>query len=541
MKIRARFGLRLVLLLGFSAVSFHPVPARAEQRFDVIPQSWITGCGRTFNGEGEARGETLILPSVPGAPASQATQVASKLLTPDNRIPINPLCYRPPAGIQKAMVGGRKAVISVRRGTRDGKQTNSRENERSQQLTITADEHTVTAIRSLNWSQFRVLQDDFANWLVAQNQPKYLFDRFKKPIDGFNDLEGELRQFWRKTLATGAFKGFVTSHQREYFGESLERKPDATRGDTSNEAGNPQPGADGVKMGAIPLLPGVRLAVHWGGTAVYGYNVTSTATLELTRQTSVGVSYVEVDGDENETRLSQLSPFQIAAVPSDRASQEWPNNLANAIEKVMPYGKTADFLDRIVPVYNDFDLHNSEVFPKAPRKLFLLIPATYPKSDSGSDLASSTHEASSNQRLSAGEGIGKSLYRRVSIWGADQDLTNLEKHNFNIENPAHKCLVFGNQTWIDVEVPVSINGQLLWIGRNTSIGTLLARNAPSLTLPPNHDAARAPQFEFLRKYETTNGGAINLKGPLVFRFWTPPVQEFLSIELFPSDSFLFHP
>lgn len=121
--------------------------------------------------------------------------MAKNFLLRENRNPVGGSSFVFP--VYAASRRGASAAITIYRGEPpSGKQLPSKDRRLSQLLTIAADSETVAAIWSLSWENFRRLQQDFAQWLIAQNKPKYLFDGLKKPSQGFNDFDEYPAAYW---------------------------------------------------------------------------------------------------------------------------------------------------------------------------------------------------------------------------------------------------------------------------------------------------------------------------------------------------------
>jgi hypothetical protein len=482
--------------------------------YDIIPEAWVTGDGSSSDTPAPAGDRTLILPSDRGG--DPVSHDANGFLSRNNGIPIGTGTFCFPCEHQSI------CRITV---------TRSRDSRTRYNLVISADADSIAAIHSLDWDQFRNLQHRLSCWLLDRSTPPIVGNLFDKPHDRFYGFEGQLRSFWHCCLENSGFKSYLDKHLEDYFPQPAARLPDANQS------------APWDKMGATCLRPGERLAIHWGGIANYGFGLGN-----ITRQTMAGVTYLSVV-DKN--GITQLAPSVggtiIGFSPVVVQAGSVPNPVA------YPFGqKTLEYVANLVPVYNQFDLNNHRLFAPAPSSkklsLFLLTPAEYVEPDGGvnekGDLVFSPYNTgdvgSADIKVDTGPVKGnfyKTLYRHFIIW-ADENRKADDFKNFDLQKAcAHSPAVFGNQTWIDIEVPVSINGgEIEWIARNTSCVDFLRLHAlGSLDSEPRCDTG--PPIFRLAHALPCNSGSSTLH-VIIFRFWTLPEVGLLDkIELQPTDSF----
>ncbi|MDB6131797.1 MAG: hypothetical protein JWM59_40 [Verrucomicrobiales bacterium] len=282
-----------------------------------------------------------------GIPATRARSEMNDFLLKDNRNPAVILGYplsRTPA----------HKIEVLRPAAKEGK------------LVIIASAATVREIRKLSWNEFRSLQHKFGCWLVRQNQPKYLLNCLNKPIAGFADLfEEKLRNFWRKVVYTARFDDFFswqeplpldalkpsTAPYIRYFPQQFIRVADSART------------LAGEKLGVVPLRLGMRLAIHWGGTAVYGFGFEN-----ITRQTTTEASFVELTSESGKCILSTHSRKAMGrlttAIVGGNLTLEPPSAIRDY--NLLPFGDNA--ANKIVPIFNEFDLRKRTVLSSKTEK-----------------------------------------------------------------------------------------------------------------------------------------------------------------------------
>lgn len=509
--------LSCVLTLAGAVAGIAASTLHASDLFDIVPLDWITGTGCDCDEElsvGDAK-DAVVFPSRKadmGIPATGARSEVKDFLLKDNRIPAVTLGYPlPKSPAQKIEV--------LRPAAKEGK------------LIITASAATVREIRKLSWKEFRSLQHEFACWLIQQNQPKYLLDRLDKPIEGFADpFEEKLRDFWRKVVETAGFEKFAAeqSVKSQYFPTLLIRPRNAAEA------------TPGRQMGAIPLRPGMRLAIHWGGTAVYSYRKAN-----VTRPTVTGVSYVSIGG-------AAAPMLDVAGGLTDKSPYVGLDS-GGVIEDVFPYGVDNKFTLKIAPVYNEFDLNNSVALkPGAPSELILFTPISYVKADhlgDGTTTPKSPTYATHDGIAVGDEGTDKypkSFSYKFILWGGKHviaDQKALDELDINLKDPLafdHRPLVFGNQTWVEVEMPVSMNGVAThWLRAGTRLSAFLMDHA-SFLLFESPTSTSEPVARFMRARLQRPGESSPRRAE--FRFWMPiPETWGSSVQLLPSDSFLFKP
>jgi hypothetical protein len=322
----------------------------------------------------------------------------------------------------------------------------------------------------------------------------------------------------------------------------------------------------GKKVGAILLRPGVRLAIHWGGTANYSLNRLGNPA--ITRQTTGGLSYVVVNqasfGKDQAPGLGLLTTSRVSlkAKPAfvGTASGMDPADY-------LPFGddKTGVAGD-ITPVWNEFDLHakSKVIQSEMVKSLVLLIPDRYPMADGGESPSPSvvTQDAHLAKEIDEHNPAKKSIYHRFAVYGskhfipptpaglakdvqASSAFESLREFDFKVGEGGQdfKPLVFGNQTWIDVELPVSLNGQMTqWIGPQTTAEEFLMTYAPALLFPRAATDTAVLSFTRMRLPSATKGVTGTYDSQARFTFWMTPSQQHMGlIELLPSDSFHFTP
>ncbi len=516
-------------LVSAASTLLAPV-ANGGDLFEVIPLTWISGtsCGPHDN----ATGAPVIFPSIAGNVGIDPVGVEEKLdniLLKNNRIPA--------ILIQFPLISSPTHKINILRTESKGST-----------LILSASAATIKEIRKLNWTEFQLLQREFACWLIRLNEPKYLFDYFRKPIDGFqHPIEEKLLEFWHRVLTTASFDAFAADKavKDRYFPTHLSRSV------------NGRMDSPGKRMGAIPLRPGMRLAIHWGGTALYGLGYEN-----ITRQTNTGTSTIDLVEESKSCVLAPLSERALGRLKAVAVFGGVPNQVGEEAiaDKILPFGnKPATLTDKVIPVFNEFDLRNkmllspiSGVVGKG--DLLLLIPSEYSKSDPGDDKDNKfwSTDAIGAEAGSPDAGLVPSVFRRFVIW---QSTRNMEQKDLEAFNPVFSTGgaspgqagdgisywpgVFGNQTWVDVEVPVSMNGQPpAWVPFKMTLAEFLERNAARLLDPSPNVGGTDPLFSFSRRLPTTGLSYTFVE----FRFWTAPSPTLLKqTQLHPGDSLSFRP
>lgn len=400
---------RLPLWVVFALVGVSPFRAAAtELVYDVVSEGMITydGVGVALKADQPDRGKMLLFPSDDNGKFGDGMQPihkAQELLKPCNAIGTKEEIFLLKAASSTAVPPTPARTIRVKRPNKD-----------SATLEFWADEESVKYLRMRSWEEFRKIQHDFERWLRKKGRgvlpPRSLLPEVKlfnhAPCAKADDKEtGKLNlynscyeqslfNFWKKVLAHADFATFAESHLHSAMGF----EPDDKR------IAKPDNGA-GARFGAVPLSAGMRLAIHWGGTAVYNYN-----RLPLTRQTTMGTTYVEIAQKAGRTLFSGMVLGQPEA---DRAHLDVvpPANsgITSTVSDFLPFGdgKQRNDQRRVVPVQAEIDLYNKELFePVAAatggKYLTLLIPSEYTKADGFSRLKG-TNIPETSDALAKGE------------------------------------------------------------------------------------------------------------------------------------------
>lgn len=286
---------------------------------------------------------------------------------------------------------------------------------------------TVLALRRLSWGEFREIQAQFEEWLVRKAQGRELrrvnfgrgsgssFGGFRADVERLfhcgpcigeesgkgplaetgipgNCFEGSLKSFWLEVLRGGDFRSFAA----RYLGPLPNIAPDHERQAL---------GDIGPRFGAIPLQEGMRLAIHWGGTAIYEFENKKI----ISRQTTAGTSFVEIMKEGDGVQLAHLRSWADRTGKAFALEARAPHS-ASPPDSPLPFGPGLNTNSaHMVPVQAHIDLFNRACFqpsekpydePRVPEHLTLLIPSMYVKADSfgqkdGSSMAntSGTHDA----------------------------------------------------------------------------------------------------------------------------------------------------
>lgn len=488
--------------------------------YDIIPRPWITGDGRSDRRDASPAPDALIFPSTPGDSSQTVDFSADHFLGKSNRVPARNLSFPLPSYAQRSSPSN--LAIDLERTDKT-----------SPRLRLRARAKTLYAIRALDWDEFRRLQGDFAAFLLRLSGPAYPFSH---PVCRFDDFEGTLRTFWLECLREASFQDFQQRHltalPRRIPNEH--RRPDGTIAPDDEDVG----GDYGVKMGAIPLQPGMRLAIHWGGTTFLNYGANGVT--NVTRQTSAGTTLLPlvrrggalVPGPLNNWRLTTTFPTQ---------------EKTTATSSGLPFGKGAagNFEGKVIPIYNEHDLHhlNALLVPndtagaaKAARNLTLLIPYKYTKADSGKgDAKQFTNDALAD--VATEEEVLESLSRRFILWGSQAAYTGTLRPDFTrtgVQRWISPAMVFGNQSWVDVECGISINQTVEWVPIGFTLGDFLEAHA-RWALDRNPTPQRADCLVRLRRATKARDDRTGYD-VREFRFWGLPAKFAALTELHPGDS-----
>ncbi|WP_184205921.1 hypothetical protein [Prosthecobacter dejongeii] len=408
---------------------------------DVVPEGWLVYNGSDQSQSTDAGAMAYVFPSYPAPSGIGAAPVSFSIidfLSADNRIP-------------------NEVVFSLRRKRSQGAETKEkivlqRLGNGQEDLKILLDEQTMERIGSLDWGEFQTLQERFSDWLLNQAHTGMHQNSYKRFQGGRARYQDEIRRLWI-TVLTGAE---VASHFPKQAGQTW-WAPDEKRAISNGGKTN-----HGPAMGAIPLEPGMRLTIKWGGTALYHANNVPM----VTRQTVTGHTVVDLLNRGGKVTLG-LPAYLLR---DDSSPQGWgikPIPVANpSVEaKLAPFGEKKDDLAHFVAVFNEFDLAQLGALADArnavAQHLTLLVPYQYTKSDTSSSVPNS--ETSDARHLQSAS-VVSTLAHRFIIWGSknryrgprDAPVLALTDEG---EWPTwpYRPLVFANQSSVSVEVPLYVN------------------------------------------------------------------------------------
>lgn len=336
------------------------------------------------------------------------------------------------------------------------------------------DNDSLNAIRSLRWSDFQALQCDFNRWLLDAGKPRSLGDAFKPGRKWFTPkYEEAITAFWGKCLAMSALAETLPPSKRW--------PPNRTR------IRDNKPQDFGPYMGAVPLEPGMRLVIHWGGTAAYPLGKKYISRQTITGESRVDVVYRNRGVALNTLRHVPREPWRLDSVR--------PHEVRD-VDDYLPFGKSEEEMGYagIVAVYNELDLLHTDVLSRRPptadsappRYLTLLVPVEYIKSDLARKSAGRTSNSSANTIEAIDETAPANppmhtMARRYIIWASDARFEPLKSaptlddssHPSAVINDASKWpftpLIFGNQTSVSIDLPCRLNnGPTAYVPMGTS-------------------------------------------------------------------------
>ena len=343
------------------------------------------------------------------------------------------------------------------------------------------------AIRRLDFDGFCRLQRRFEWWMFRQVDGWFV-NPFFLPLDRFAktaDYQEKLRGFWLDCLTSADVRIALRPPPR--WVPVPEINPDRKRADV------------GAKMGAIPLEPGMRLLVYWGGTAVYP----STSGPQPARQTTVGMTPIDVVARDGRVTLDLLR-FASPTLPPVAIESIAPKAPINNLADHLPYGGTPLTDRRLVPVNGYLDLLHIDALRKQPTDytaghpvppvdavaphLTLMIPASYTKSEMsrkegdpgyGNTLGGTNDSVDEKSQYT----LEQRIARRYMIWGSGRPFIDPVRDAPKLVPPAlehweYAPLVFGNQTAVEVQVPLSLNTRPAeYVPLGTTWGDVLDVNA----------------------------------------------------------------
>lgn len=471
-------------------------PCRGAEVHDVVPEAWLTGDGCMDRGDISTKPGALIFPSKGGSASSAVDFPIPNFLGNSNRFPAKKETFTFSAGGYPNEI-----KIGVERTAKP-----------SRDLHFSVDIDQVNHIRELGWDAFRQLQKEFATYLLKKSGLAY---PLSKPADRFNDFDTHLLEFWSKCLEDAKFADFRSSHL-----PPLNWDP---------------PKQSEQKPGQISLQAGMRLVIHWGGVANYAFGIGNS----YTRQTSSGATSIEIVRRNGVLSFGALSGVKLNAVPPFQQG-------AQSTASGLPFGKDGlgNFEGKVIPVFNEHDLHFHRDPAFATGHLALFIPYEYTKTDFGRNgSAPFTHDA-----IEAGPAVGdpaftKTLGRRFILWGQATPISRDFRPNFTrteIQNWTTPALVFGNQSWVDVECGISLNSNSLeWVALGTTLVDVLEAHARwALDSQPSSGSLDCLVRLKRATARPDRDGAYSVHEYL---FWGVPAREAAAIELHPGDALTLKP
>lgn len=511
---------------------------------DVVPDRWMTYSG-ALPDQPIAADDAYVFPSsMPAAPKIEKR--ASAVLTDGNGMSGKARCFR----ICKPCDQCRSScpVIVVQRDEHD-----------ATTVTLTAEADALEYIVELRWAEFRCLQQRFNRWLLRQAAPGWPCDALTEPEDWVTERYPiELRDFWTCCLAGARFSDFIVPEAR------VNTRYPPRPGHDSGPVGEPDLGR---LMGAIPLEPGMRLAIRWGGTAVY---LLGSSKDRIARQTTTGLTYVDVVRRGDGVKLATLRHGLGGQSAWAMDSVAPPNDLlADGVNSWLPFGETQApwGKGRIVPVFHDNDLYNIDALRSltspegdlstttAP-EIALLVPHRYVKADlarertlatTGSSAA--TTDAVTDESEAGPERLLATLSRRYIIWGTDtyfrwpDDGPKLPESTPDaaaiVDGWKYAPLVFGNQTSVGVEIPFRLDGgTATYVALGTTWFDVLDTHARELVVddPKSFD----PQVWLVtnrtsRSTHKPGGTARREDATQELRFYGNPAGLLKQLEVRPAD------
>jgi hypothetical protein len=435
----------------------NPVSHAKEIFLDVVPQSQITYDGSCIKPcTVSSEGDTFVFPSLlkgEGITEPYTFTTTNTFLKSDNEFLSTTNTFPWP-------FKRRVHPISVSRGT--GENANA--------LIIAIDTNTLTELGKLSYPDFRRLQGDFSDWILDQGGCSWFVSKNRR----FNQYDCRMRSFWLDLLSREALLStFANNHP---FNGPI---PCTFKGYVvpKNLKDNDDDGATHVN--AWPIRQNGWLRITWGGTALYPFpSGPNQAVMEdgISRQTSAGETLVQIFGVDGHYAL-ESADLVLNAKPGSKGSAENSNAYPYPVAWLPMLGHF------IVPIFNEWDLHNSLLLKKyhsedRPPYLFLVTPTTYVKADcttySQNDEDPNNviaYTADSSQGAAVDIDIPH-LFRRCIILGSDSpdpskalsDLISglqniVSKRPDDSNTNSYRAATFNNQTSVEIVHYFFYNGR----------------------------------------------------------------------------------
>jgi hypothetical protein len=487
----------LVLLNGASA---------AETRYDIFPLSWVNHNGDFPSFPNRDLDALVMLP----APVTEAgiNESLHGFLARGNGIKKGEFTF---------FAHGSKGTINFLRYS-----------QKSLDLDLEMSPKSLNLLRRLDWQGFRRVQADFEICLFESSPRCFL--SWGSPRKRFSrvNYEPELRRFWRECLAGSEFQTFA-----DRFLRPIPRR---------------HPMVD--QMGVIPLVPGMRLSIHWGGTALYPY--TSNENF-VTRPTSAGVTVLDVVLREGSLHVGPKLDWSLfSRVPGSGQTETVINP-----PLPLPFGNNNQaFGGRVLPVLNDIDLWQLGGLSESTGindRIALLIPWEYTKPDLARPDTTSTspsirfhHPSLAEKEKSTDLGqVAKGLSRNFLLWRYDASdglyppVPSFTPAAIDSWPPT---LVFGNQTLVVPELSILLQGvSPIWVPVGTTWNDVARTYAPWLfSIQP--DLWMTQPILRMRRAPLSIEAAFQPSGSLLavdLRFWVLPPDGFSHVEAEPGDTLYF--
>ena len=532
---------------GCSTVSRCEPGFSANRVFTVVPAHKIAA--RHCNDVRRwTDGQAMMFPSVPGYDAEPFSFLAHDLLCEsgviaDGGVDFCVVCRE--AYDSKCAVRGH-AFIHVEASAKHSKD-----------VKFAADAAAVGQIRKLCWHQFRALRDRFQQWLVKQPANRSGCRDARCRTFNPSRYDEAICGFWQEALSTARLERQTDPIRRW--------APSRSRVSTSNDLG--------MQMGAVPLMPGMRLIIAWGGTAIYPLDDDVRS-----RQTVTGISQVDVVRRDGGVRLA-LPPFvggERDGVDVTRSSagafseQPWFLDsevpFAGNIEESnrLPFGDSQSLAKYFVPVHNELDFRHIDVLrlvstqgviPETSRKvaphITLLVPIEFIKADfprrAGRPYASPTYTTHSTLTHNGEDApISMRLARCYMLWGTQQPFTSPEDRTTGFGPPnlpgknrsrfspewAYSAVVLPNQSSVSIRIPVSINGNPLFVPLGYTWGDVIEQYLP-LVLPKRSAYSSAPVLRIVRTQHKHDENPTSSE----YHLHDIPIDALMGVEVVPGDAF----
>jgi hypothetical protein len=508
-------------LLAWFITIFPSISIAKEVSYDILPESWFTYSGEINSGP--ATGRILVLPTPQEIEGSFKRTLPGFLLK-GNQLGTGTFEFKTLAD-DKIQI----KLARLRPHTAD--------------VSLEIEPPSYRLLRRLDWPELRRLQHEFEQYLFKASECDCFWSLFSKPPrQRFGaTFESSLLGFWLDLLGSA----IPDSLSKSVFGSLPFRPP------------NPNGKSPGEKMGVYPLYPGMRLSIHWGGTANYQFQVANVPLAAVVRPTVAGATTLDVVVRDGRIAFGTNQDWRLASdVP-----YEGDTNGGNPLNLPAPFGTSeelnAAFRGHVLPVFNELDLWQpnglGKVEGKTPLRAAILVPGEYIKPDLAQPTGAGKPANAVLYQDSLGvsetpndkQDVAKSLSRHFILWRANSIALDFVPE-FTPDKVANwpPALVFGNQTFITPELPVLINGQTpVWLTIGGTWGDVLRTYAPWL-LGEDPDSSRANPILSIRRAlpspEQANDTSERTEAANL-RFWVLPKQQLLSAQVYPGDAFFFHP